>query len=354
MDKRKIEQRAWEKDYAKAATKFEDWKLTFPPSILKPAPEDLNKGNDSFKSISKAPCWWFGIAGIQYFQDVVFEQVTFTKNGTETRILVSLIPEPGNPHDPSAVAVYIGDSKIGFLNSRISRLYHTKLKFIQHHFGVNVETLAEISRYRSYVSCENSSCGAYSGENFEGLRNLVSKNQLDRDKLEPDCCLNEWDGGWDPLFDMPTTKYFVNGHICLPTLSRLDRLFPNAVVNATLYPIWLALEPETRDWMLQSCYEWPDEVAEEFLQRSELAPDFPFWERTEELWDHSLSLFLDNARLKRNAAFARARKARARKIVKLRDSGKSFREIGTLVNVSPGYASRIYRDTKDDQRTNRN
>ncbi len=78
----------------------------------------------------------FAIAGFQYYDGVdVFGKL---KIGTE----VELIPEPDNPHDGYAVAIYFKGKKLGFIPRTQNRLISKLLHFGYNPFIVKVNRIS--------------------------------------------------------------------------------------------------------------------------------------------------------------------------------------------------------------------
>ena len=65
---------------------------------------------------------YLGIVGESHYQDALFR---ISRSGTTCE--ATLVPEPANPFDPNAVAVYIEGMVVGYIPRSHARKYHRRL-----------------------------------------------------------------------------------------------------------------------------------------------------------------------------------------------------------------------------------
>lgn len=82
------------------------------------------RGSEDPRSIEEKGFFSTGVRATEYYPHM------FESENSRGWHWFELVPEPSNPYDPNAVAVDRDGSRIGYLSSRIARVYHWRLRVL--------------------------------------------------------------------------------------------------------------------------------------------------------------------------------------------------------------------------------
>lgn len=247
---------------------------------------------------------WVGVRGSEYHQDAL-KQVRAGMAVGELKV------DPQNGHDPLAVSILVKGKLIGYLPATMARYYFTPISFLEQADHCR-RIIVEVTHPTE--------------EELEAQVESAYELGLKGKELEE-------------------FLYSPSGaHEKVPALQLLEMLVPEKMIFSTLEPLWEQLPEKLKEQIIKDWFYLSETTGPEFWQHKKLAPDYPFKSRFDpSRYESGVAYFLNNVRKIRSEKIKKDRKERNLKIVRLREQGKSYSEIGRLVNLSPGTVSDIVR-----------